>query len=139
MSSYLSSSTYKGAFESIPSGPPDVHLAAIRAAREKHSGRIFIVYIGQADNSGNSWCGDCNDIKKVLSNIPSENSILLECQVTRDEWKVSPGSAHPLRSQRFLPVGGVPCLMKMGESRPIAALTESDILDETLLLSLIEV
>ena len=137
-SPYLASSTYVGQYESIPSSPLSTHKAAISKAKQEHSERnVFILYIGQADPSGHSWCPDCNDIKSLLSTLP-DNSYLLECQVTREEWKNSPGSNHPLRSQRFAAVSGVPCLVKMGFSRPVATLIEDQIQDSILFTALIE-
>jgi glutaredoxin len=137
--SFLSTSTFQGQSMVIPASPMKAHLAAITAAKNEHpAATLFILYIGQADANGNSWCPDCNDIKTVLSTIPA-NSILLECQVTRNEWKINPGSDHPLRSRRFLPVSGVPCLMKMGSSRPVASLVESQMNDPVLLSALMKV
>ena len=137
--SFLSTSTFQGQSMVIPASPMKAHLAAITAAKNEHPvANLFVLYIGQADATGNSWCPDCNDIKTVLSAIPA-NSILLECQVSRNEWKINPGSDHPLRSRRFLPVKGVPCLMKMGSSRPVASLVESQINDPVLLSALMKV
>ena len=67
---------------------------------------LFVLYIGQADATGNSWCPDCNDIKTVLSAIPA-NSILLECQVSTNGKSIQEATTHcghdvfcPPRDQR---------------------------------------
>ena len=141
---FTSSSSFKGETRAVPSLPLESHQQSVIAERAQNPERpVFILYIGAADDKGKSWCGDCNAIKTNLGQLP-QDSLLLECQVTREEWKNSPGGQHPLRTQRFANVGGVPTLVKMGVfngslSRPVASLVESQILDKELLQAMVEV
>ena len=143
-SAFITSSSFKGETRAIPSLPMESHQQSVMAARAEYPGRpLFILYVGAADAKGKSWCGDCNDIKTKLGQLP-QDALILECQVTRKEWKTTPGGEHPLRSQRFAPVAGVPTLVKMGVangslSRPVASLVESQILDDELLQAMMEV
>jgi len=138
MSAFITSSSFKGETRAVPSLPMEAHQQAVLAARAEHPERpLFVLYVGAADDKGKSWCGDCNDIKTNLGKLP-KNSMILECQVTREEWKNTPGGEHPLRSQRFANVAGVPTLVLYGVVRPIASLVEKEILDEVLLKAMVD-
>tara|TARA_B100000795_G_scaffold265689_1_gene247840 strand:+ start:127 stop:483 length:357 start_codon:yes stop_codon:yes gene_type:complete len=114
------------------------HIAELTAARNEHAGDLYVLYVGATDAAGKSWCGDCTAIQSYLSAIPS-NSMILECQISRNEWKNEPGQAHPFRTMRFGNVDGVPTLVKIGTTvRGIASLNDAGIKDDVLFKHLIE-
>ena len=136
--SFLSASTYTGLSKSITSLPMTTHIAELTAARNEHAGDLYVLYVGATDAAGKSWCGDCTAIQSYLSAIPS-NSMILECQISRNEWKNEPGQAHPFRTMRFGNVDGVPTLVKIGTTvRGIASLNDAGIKDDVLFKHLIE-
>ena len=131
---------YKGAARSIPSGPKAAHQAAIEEARMSHTGSLFVLYLGSVDEStGRSWCPDCtNSLPSLVKGLNSvDGCMILECQIDRADWK-NKDEPHFLRKNKWGHVSGVPALIKIGTTaRPVGLLVEDEIMDESLMQSLL--
>ncbi|XP_019366558.1 PREDICTED: thioredoxin domain-containing protein 17 [Crocodylus porosus] len=84
-----------------------------RTAQQHHGRPIFVLFSGDKDAAGHSWCPDCVTaepvIRSELHNMP-EGSIFIYCQVgDRAYWK-DPNNEF----RKNLKLTGVPTLLKYG-------------------------
>ena len=136
----LSAAGFSGATRVIPDTPQASHQAAIAAAREEHTGALFVLYVGSArPDTGKSWCGDCVRAKPVIVQALSavKDCLVLEVPIERSAWK-DKDRPHFLRKNKWGKVSGVPALVKVGQTaRPVGILVEEEIMDAVMLQSLI--
>ena len=87
-----------------------VKLQTLKASRDP----LFIYFVANRPANNERWCADCRSadpmIDEALHSAPA-SATLLEVQITRPEWKESPGPAHFLRRPPFK-VTSVPTVMQ---------------------------
>jgi len=87
-----------------------VKLQTLKGSRDP----LFLYFVSDRLKNNERWCPDCRSadpmIDEALQSAPA-SATLLEVQVTRPEWKESPGPAHFLRQPPFK-VTSVPTVMQ---------------------------
>ncbi len=84
-------------------------LNALRGARE----HVLVLVSSTRVADGSRWCPDCEAADGVWEEAAQgapAGVYLLQVELTREEWKVSPGQQHPLRKKPFN-VSGIPTLL----------------------------
>lgn len=82
--------------------------------------------------NGERWCPDCEAADPVLeeafTSAPA-SVLLLTVEVTREEWKTSPGPEHPLRKAPYS-VSGIPTMLEWDATndKALRRFGESDLL-----------
>jgi hypothetical protein len=75
---------------------------------------VYILFSSTTtQTTGERWCGDCSAADPILQEAWEKapaSALLIEVQITRDRWKVSPGKDHPFRQEPFK-VRGIPTLI----------------------------
>ena len=73
------------------------NAAAFDAAISAHAGKgvtVLALFTGDKDDSGHSWCPDCNDAQPVidaaLARSPVESIVLITVPLPRSEYKGNP-------------------------------------------------
>ncbi len=95
-------------------------LDECNAAIEKYQGKVplFILFSGDKDAAGTSWCSDCVEAEPVvLSCLESapEDTVFIYCLVgDRQFWK---NSENGFRTNNRLKLTSIPTLLKWGSSR----------------------
>jgi hypothetical protein len=83
-------------------------LEELRAAKE----HVLVLLSSTRLADGTRWCPDCQESDPVLeaaAHSAPPGVRLLQVELTRDEWKVSPGKDHPLRKKPF-GASGIPTM-----------------------------
>lgn len=74
---------------------------------------VFILFTGSKDDSGKSWCPDCNDADPVIKNglkNAQDGSLFITCDVgERSVWK---DPENEFRKHPSYKLTGIPTLMK---------------------------
>mmetsp|Transcript_11165 Transcript_11165/g.18242 ORF Transcript_11165/g.18242 Transcript_11165/m.18242 type:complete len:148 (-) Transcript_11165:68-511(-) len=100
---------------------------------------VFVLFTGNKDASGLSWCGDCRVadpiIRRVLKRLPSELKIVVVPVGDRSTYKTS---GHPYRTDKKIRLTAIPTLIPWSSKGPInKRLVEGQIADEELLQELL--
>ncbi|XP_038054847.1 thioredoxin domain-containing protein 17-like [Patiria miniata] len=95
-------------------------LAECLATIEKHEGKglVFILFCGDKDASGNSWCPDCVDAEPVvtagLASAPDDAVFIYCCVGDRAFWK---DQQNGFRTNNKVKLSAVPTLLKWGTQK----------------------
>src|SRR4051812_27020765 len=76
---------------------------------------VYLLFTATLDgDNAQRWCPDCRSADPILQeafeSLPA-SATLLELQIPRESWKVSPGPKHPFRSPPFS-LRGIPTLCR---------------------------
>ena len=97
-------------------------LTSLNSLIEEHSAkpgtRTFVLYIGNLNAEGESWCSDCSlalpTLMRNAKNILKDEDVLITCGVgEREEWKDNPDNVF--RTSKG--VVAVPTLVEVGTDR----------------------
>jgi hypothetical protein len=116
-------------------------LKSTMSATAAEKGTLFVLFTGDSDAAGHSWCPDCNDAKPVyeaaLADAATRSPItLITCPLPRDEYKGN--AAHPYKTNANVKLARIPTLMRWGASRKVGELIEEACKDAVAVRDLID-
>lgn len=104
-------------------------------------GTLFLLFTGESDSAGVSWCPDCNDAKPVVNAVLAEAATakggvtLLEMPLIRADYRGN--DAHAYRVHPQIKLQRIPTLMKWGARGKTGELVEEACRDEGLVRELL--
>ena len=118
---------------------PSKYEETVKTLREKYK-RVFVLFTGEKDDKGVSWCPDCTKAEPALEkafSIDDKNTVLLICNVKRSEYKGVTDFIY--RRDKNIRLTTVPTIGKISPSMHVEMKLEEDqILNEELLNEIFE-
>ena len=109
----MSSRWFQGAGMRITdNSPPAAIVASIASSQAQAAAaqeQLYIWFIGDTDQSGMSWCPDCNQARSFLAPRLAElpaTAVVLEVAVSKNEWR---NQEHPYRHSPVSPHASHSC------------------------------
>lgn len=134
---------------SVPLGKEkefDSIMAGFCATAKEQKGRLFVLVTGERDETGNSWCGDCDKAEPLIhARLKEIGASLVDCQVDRPGYKgykcegdtciKQTDVTHPYRVHPGLQIKSIPTLFTwdLDTNTPTGRLVEGDCYDDKLL------